>query len=58
MQGYGARGKSGRRVLMFALPITVSLWLSLIADIDSPRGGFIRVVPLNLLSLQQSLSPG
>jgi hypothetical protein len=57
MQGYGARGKSGRRVLMLVLPITVSLSLSLIADIDSPRGGFIRVAPLNLISLQQSIAP-
>jgi hypothetical protein len=54
-QGYGARGVAGRRVLLFVLPITVSLSLSLIADIDSPRGGLIRVVPQNLLSLQQSL---
>ncbi|HKT97194.1 MAG TPA: hypothetical protein VJS30_11755 [Paraburkholderia sp.] len=56
MQGYGARGSTGRRVLMLVLPITVSLSLTLIADIDSPRGGFIRVVPLNLLSLQHSLT--
>ncbi|WP_322047701.1 hypothetical protein [Paraburkholderia sp. J67] len=59
MQGYGARGDSGRRVLMFVLPITVSLSLTLIADIDSPRAGLIRVAPLNLLSLQQSIpTPG
>lgn len=57
MQGYGARGVPGRRVLLFVLPITVSLSLSLIADIDSPRGGLIRVVPQNLLSLQQSIAP-
>ncbi len=55
MQGYGVRGQSGRRVLLFVLPVTVSLSLSLIADIDSPRGGLIRVVPQNLISLQQSL---
>jgi len=55
MQGYGSRGTTGRRVLLFVLPITVALSLSLIADIDSPRGGLIRVVPINLLSLQQSL---
>ena len=55
MQGYGSRGGTGRRVLLFALPITVALSLSLIADIDSPRGGLIRVVPVNLISLQQSL---
>jgi hypothetical protein len=55
MQGYGARGQGGRRVLMFVLPVTVSLSLTLIADIDSPRAGLIRVAPLNLLSLQQSI---
>jgi len=55
MQGYGVHGATGRRVLLFVLPITVSLSLSLIADIDSPRGGLIRVVPQNLISLQQSL---
>jgi hypothetical protein len=58
MQGYGVRGKTGRRVLLFILPITVSLSLSLIADIDSPRGGLIRVVPQNLLLVQQSMPPG
>jgi hypothetical protein len=55
MQGYGARGTTGRRVLLFVLPVTVALSLSLIADIDSPRGGLIRVVPVNMISLQQSL---
>ncbi|MCI3204977.1 MULTISPECIES: hypothetical protein [Pandoraea] len=55
MQGYGARGAAGRRILLFVLPVTLSLSLSLIADIDSPRGGLIRVVPQNLLALQQSL---
>jgi len=37
------RSKSGRRVLLFVLPIAVSLSLSLIADIDNPHGGLIRV---------------
>jgi len=55
MQGYGTRGASGRRVVLFVLPVTVSLSLALIADIDSPRAGLIRVAPVNLLSLQQSL---
>lgn len=57
MQGYGSRSGTGRRVLLMALPVTVALSLSLIADIDSPRGGLIRVVPVNLISLQQSLGP-
>jgi len=55
MQGYGVRGATGRHVLLFVLPVTVSLSMTLIADIDSPRGGLIRVAPVNLLSLQQSL---
>jgi len=42
-------------VQLLVLPITVTLSLTLIADIDSPRGGLIRVVPLNLMSLAQSL---
>jgi hypothetical protein len=57
MQGYGVRGAGGRRVVLFVLPITVALSLSLISDIDSPRAGLIRVVPVNLISLQQSLGP-
>jgi len=30
------------------LPVVVSIPFYLIADIDSPRGGPIRVVPVNL----------
>jgi hypothetical protein len=33
----------------------VSASLFLIADIDSPRGGVIRVQPQNLVSLSQEL---
>lgn len=56
MQGYGARTTGARIGLLLIMPLTVSLSLALIADIDSPRGGLIRVVPQNLLSLQDSLS--
>lgn len=55
MQGYGARAEIGKTVLLLVLPLTVSLSLALIADIDSPRGGTIRVVPQNLLNLEASL---
>jgi hypothetical protein len=55
MQGYGARSESAKIILMLVLPFTVSLSLALISDIDSPRGGLIRVLPQNLLSLQASL---
>ena len=51
--GYGAHGKGS---LLFAvLPFIVSLAFFLIADIDSPRRGVIRVPPQNLISLSQSL---
>jgi hypothetical protein len=40
--------------LRFILPIIVSIAFLLIADIDSPRGGIIRVLPQNLISLSQS----
>jgi hypothetical protein len=33
----------------------VSISFFLIADIDSPRGGLIRVLPQNLMHLSQSL---
>ena len=49
--GYRDR-RTDLRVLL-VLPLTVSVALFLIADIDSPRGGLIRVVPQNLVSLSQ-----
>jgi hypothetical protein len=50
--GYGAR--SARGVMLFILPLVVAISFLLIADIDSPRRGFIHVVPQNLVALQQS----
>ncbi|MGC1420923.1 MAG: hypothetical protein WA354_18125 [Terracidiphilus sp.] len=41
--------------LLIVLPLAVSLSFFLIADIDSPRGGMIRMRPENLLRLSQSL---
>src|ERR1700751_250764 len=51
--GYDARGKSA--YLLPILPIALSIALFLIADIDSPRRGIIRVQPQNLESLADSL---
>jgi hypothetical protein len=51
--GYSAHGKE--KFLFTILPFLVSVALFLIADIDSPRTGVIRVLPQNLISLQQSL---
>lgn len=54
--GYSAHQTKPRAVRFFALPLVVSIAFFLIADIDSPRGGIIRVVPQNLVSLSQSLN--
>jgi|SRR5215469_800469 len=51
--GYSARHTERR--LSLILPLAVALSFLLISDIDSPRGGAIRVAPQNLLSLSQSL---
>jgi hypothetical protein len=51
--GYGARH---RNIFLFLiLPIALSISFFLITDIDSPRGGLIRVHPQNLESLAESL---
>jgi len=55
--GYGAHRTKARWVLLFVLPLVVSISFFLIADIDSPRGGVIQVIPQNLTSLAQSLRP-
>jgi hypothetical protein len=53
--GYGAKNVRMERKLMLILPLVVSITFLLIADIDSPRGGLIRVHPQNLESLAESL---
>jgi hypothetical protein len=53
--GYGTRNPRTERILLLILPLVVGIALFLIADIDSPRGGVIRVIPQNLLSLAGSL---
>jgi len=52
--GYGTRWTDWR--LLLIVPLAVSISFFLISDIDSPRGGAIRVAPRNLLSLSHSLS--
>lgn len=54
--GYGSHRTSA--ALFAILPIAASVSLFLIADIDSPRGGVIRIQPQNLVSLSQTLHPG
>jgi hypothetical protein len=55
MLGYGTHSLASRRTLLFILPLLLSVALFLIADIDSPRGGTIQVVPQNLLSVAETL---
>lgn len=43
-------------LLLLVLPLALSISFFLIADIDSPRGGVIRITPHNLLSLSDSLN--
>jgi hypothetical protein len=51
--GFGARRWD--TFILLILPLTVTIAFSLIADIDSPRGGAILVRPQNLESLSESL---
>jgi hypothetical protein len=51
--GYGERRKGS--LLLLVLPVVVSISFLLIADIDSPRGGIIRVNPQNLLATAESM---
>jgi hypothetical protein len=55
--GFTSRS-SGRHPFMLAvLPFVLSLAFLMIADIDSPRAGFIHVAPQNLVSLEGSMRP-
>jgi hypothetical protein len=54
--GYGERQTDS--MLLLVLPVVISIAVFLIADIDSPRGGVIRVSPQNLLALSHSLAVG
>jgi hypothetical protein len=51
--GYSERRKG--ELLLFILPFVISVAFFLIADLDSPRGGVIRVHPENLLAASQSM---
>jgi hypothetical protein len=53
--GYAMRRADNEPELLLIFPLIVSISFFLIAEIDSPRGGTIRVSPQNLVSLSQSL---
>lgn len=48
-------GEHRTNTFLLILPIIVSISFFLIADIDSPRGGVIRVMPHNLIVQQQAM---
>jgi hypothetical protein len=53
--GIGAKAARPESEVQFVFPLVIALAFFLIADIESPRGGVIRVVPQNLMSLAESL---
>ncbi|CAM3697064.1 hypothetical protein [Polynucleobacter antarcticus] len=54
--GFGARNFKNNISLFMIFPIMISVAFFLIADIDSPRGGIIRIEPRNLIDLKQNIS--
>jgi hypothetical protein len=55
MLGYAVRHLKSSLGLLSVLPVVVAIAFYLIADIDSPRAGFIHIRPQNLLALSDSL---
>jgi hypothetical protein len=53
--GYGARRGGAKTILLLVLPLVISISFTLIADIDGPRGGVVRVHAVNLTSLSHVL---
>ena len=51
----GYRERSAGMLALLVLPIIVSIAFFLIADIDSPHGGVIRVMPQNLIAASQAM---
>jgi len=51
--GYTAHHAHARVFAILAIILSISFYL--LADIDSPRGGLVRVHPLNLMSLADSI---
>jgi len=56
MVGYATNGATVRSLLLLILPVLLATAFLLIADIDSPRGGVIRVRAQNLLSLSEQIA--
>jgi hypothetical protein len=52
----GYRERSRGLLVLSVVPVVASIAFFLIADIDSPRGGVIRVTPNNLNAISQAMS--
>ncbi len=57
LMGYGAPGRQSL-VLRLVLPLMVALAFFMISSLDAQRRGVIRVLPENLLRLQEDLKAG
>ncbi|MFU5483908.1 hypothetical protein ACM7XN_20640 [Pseudomonas aeruginosa] len=55
MVGYNARGLRRRAGLLLILPVVISMSFMMIADIDAPGRGIIRVKPVNLEYLYETI---
>jgi hypothetical protein len=55
--GYGSRSVKTSYKLLPVLPLVFSVAFLLVADIDAPRRGIIRVQPQNMINLAESLRP-
>ena len=56
MIGFYIRPKDPKNI-QFVMPVVIAVAFLLLADIDSPRWGIIKVHPQNLISLLDSLGP-
>ena len=54
--GFGARNFKKNVGLFMIFPFVTSISFFLIADIDSPRGGVIRIEPRNLITLKENFN--
>jgi hypothetical protein len=52
---FGFHARLSSMIVFLISPLTMSVAFFLISDIDSPRGGVIRVLPQNLISLSRSM---
>ena len=55
--GFGARNFKKNIALFMIFPFVIAVSFFLIADIDSPKGGVIRIEARNLITLKHALNP-